>query len=693
MQNPHKSLAAAITASIALLSSPAWADTVGLWRFDEAAAAVGGAISAAENAASPGTLDALLANGAPLYSDDVPAAEIYDPVADLTYMNGFSFDASGPNSQLLTDDSEDLNSSFTVEFFIKISGEPTGYQSFLRRRQFADLSWQVDFDHGANLAFGRIRSRWDTPAGAPDDVAERDVDENVNFVVGPQGGVDAAKIYIDTGAKDELGMDVGPQNTGNPRDYVYDAASVNPNETDVALQGDGSNDVDEWHHVALTFDEVTGEVKMYFDYGLAQTRTLSDSEGDGYTHPSTGLLFGKLSGANYGMLIDEVRYSDAVLSPGSFLRAASSGGPSETVAHWRMDDPEAADGGAVSAVTNSASALHTATVRNGAPTYSADIPGTTIVDPASGTTFTNRFSLDASTANARLGAENDMAFDTSFTVEMFMKLTSEPPSFQPFLRRFEQSDLRWQVDFDHSTMGAFGRMRCRFDTPAGGIPDGMAENGVDENWNFVVGAVGGGAISEAQRIWVDTDAGDGLVASYDDAADWALDGDGLNDNPEWHHIALTFDETTGTIGFYFDYELMQTRTLSDSEGNGYTHPAGALEFGKMSSAEYGVLIDEVRYSKAILLPFEFLQVMSEPELPLAILGFEYNSETNEISVEWRSEPDKVYAIERSSDLRTPWFELSDDHPSAGEVTSYVDATLPADTPRIFYRVREVTQED
>ena len=50
---------------------------------------------------------------------------------------------------------------------------------------------------------------------------------------------------------------VGPQNTGNVSDYIYDTASPNPNELDVSLQGDGVNDDEDWHHVALTFDEDT----------------------------------------------------------------------------------------------------------------------------------------------------------------------------------------------------------------------------------------------------------------------------------------------------------------------------------------------------------------------------------------------------------------------------------------------------
>ena len=41
------------------------------------------------------------------------------------------------------------------------------------------------------------------------------------------------------------------------------------------------------------------------------------------------------------------------------------------------------------------------------------------------------------------------------------------------------------------------------------------------------------------RIFIDTDSGDGLVTSYDDETDWSLDGDGINDVSKWNHIAMT----------------------------------------------------------------------------------------------------------------------------------------------------------
>ena len=671
--------------TLAALIAPVSADTVGLWRFDEETATAGGSVLSAVNETAPGTLDAQVNTGAPLYSDDVPAAEIYDPVNDVTYPNGFSLDASGANANLSIPDDVSLNSSFTVEFFIKLSGEPANYETFLRRREAADLNWQIDFDHGANQIFGRLRSRWDTPAGGiPDNVAEAGVDENVNFVLGPGGNAAAPKVYIDTGAKDELGADVGPQNTGDPADYVYIAGSANPNEVDVALQGDGINDVDEWHHVALSFDETTGEAKIYFDYLLAQTRTLADTEGNGYTHPAANILFGKIAPGDYGLLIDELRYSDDILTPGSFLREPIEG-TGTTTAFWRMEEDGAVDGGDIISLDNEGSVLHTAAPVNGTPKYSKDVPGITIYDPVADVSYPNKFSLDATLANSRVGAGNDPAFDTSFTLESFIKVVGEPGSYHGFMRRWEANNSRWQVDFDHGNKGSFGRLRTRWDTPA-------AEAGTYENENFVNGALGGGGVPDSQRIWIDTDLGDAMITSYDDPVDWSLDGDGVNDLDEWHHLAVTFDQDTGEISFYYDYELMQQRTLLDSEADGYTHPASGFQFGKFAGQDYGLLLDEVRYSEGILTSFQFLQAVSAPSDALKITDITYDPNTNNPTLVWDSIPGRKYFLFRSADLSVApelWEELFDDEIADENTMSFEDTTLPPGTTKMFYYVREV----
>ena len=646
------------------------AETVGLWRFAEVGASVGQAMSTAENAAIPGLIDALATAGAPAYSDDVPAAEIFDPVTGVTYTNEWSFDASAAGSRLATSDVPELDGSFTIEFFLKVIGEPASYETFLRRFETSDLVWKLDFDHAPNLGFGKIRSRWDTPAGPPDGVAEAGVDENVNFVVRPQTNFDSDLIYIDTGAKDAAGLDVGPQNTGRAVDYVYDTASGNPNDADLALQGDGQNDLPEWHHVALSFDEVAQQVTLYLDYRLVRTRTLSDSQGDGYTHPAAGLEFGKFNGSTANLLFDEIRYSSGLLSPGEFLRDASFA-VDQVVGYWRLDDAGVMEGAAIAVALDSSGGSNDATIGNGTPVYSAEVPAPVIFDPLTRQNQPNGFSFDATGANARLRVANNESLNSSYTMEFFVKLVGEPNGYHPFVRRQESGDLRWQIDFDHAARGAYGRMRSRFDTP-------------NENSNFVTGPTGGGALAESLRFWIDTDPGDGLVASYDDPSDWSLDGDGVNDLPDWHHVALTFDEVAGVVSFYWDYQRTQTRTLSDSDANGYTHPDSFIEFGKFSGTDYVLLFDEIRYTGKVLPPAFFLRAGETINPELMITGVAVASSNGQATVSWASEVGQVYLVERSSDLIN-WNEVGS--PTAVDTTtSFEDLSPPVGASQVFYRV-------
>ncbi|MCP4849278.1 MAG: hypothetical protein GY899_15155 [Verrucomicrobiaceae bacterium] len=479
------------------LIAPVSADTLGHWRFDSGEAEADSQISVSENVANPGVHDAVSAGVAPLYSSDVPAGKIYDPVADVTLDNDYSMNAGAPNSRVRIADSEDFNTSFTMELFIKVIGEPNGYPSFVRRQEARDLGWQMDFDGNKNgLYYGRPRTRWDTPAGGiPDNVDEKNVDENVNFVVSTIGGKHAARIFVDTGAKDEAGADVGPQNTANIIDYIFNSASPNPTEQKASLQGDGINDDDRWHHLALTFDEDSGEISYFLDYVLTQKKTLSDSEANGYTHSAAFIDLGKLTNQPFGLLLDEIRYSGGVLSPGQFLRITGQEVNPATIAHWRMDGVGARDEGVISVVPNEVSPLRAAFRTTGEPVYSADVPGPIMIDPATETNLENAFSFNAATAYSRIGTVDDPQFNTSFTIEMFLKVTGEPKAYDSFMQRFEANDLRWQIDFDHNRNGSYGRARTRWDTPAGGISDNVAERDVDENFNFSVGPTGGGKCS------------------------------------------------------------------------------------------------------------------------------------------------------------------------------------------------------
>ena len=280
--------------------------------------------------------------------------------------------------------------------------------------------------------------------------------------------------------------------------------------------------------------------------------------------------------------------------------------PASTTAYWRLE--EGTNGSDVTAAVDSSGNGFGQSSRGGSPKYSDNVPGAYIFDPVSGLTSPNTLSLDASVANSRIRTVNDAAFNTSFTAEMFIQLTGEPASYHSFMRRVGSNTHRWQIDFDHGASGPFGRGRARLDTPDG------------DNSNFVVGPTGGATISGANRLWVDTPENDGNPASYSGDSDWATQGDGANDLPGWHHIAATLNTVTNEWSFYMDYQLMQTRTLVDTDSSGFVHPDALIEVGKGGGATYGTFIDEVRYSDGVLDPTQFLRATSIPEPSTALLS-------------------------------------------------------------------------
>ena len=284
--------------------------------------------------------------------------------------------------------------------------------------------------------------------------------------------------------------------------------------------------------------------------------------------------------------------------------ALSSSLPAITTAHWRLE--EGIIGADVTAALDSSGNGLNQSTKVGTPRYSANVPGAFIVDPVSSTVSANTMSLDVTVANSRINIPNNTAFNTSFTYEYFIQITGEPAGYHSYTRRNEADTNRWQLDFDHAAVGAYGRGRARMDTPDG------------DNVNFVVGPLGGAAIPGPQRLWVDTPTGDGDPASYT-GTDWATDGDGINDNLSWHHVAVTFDQDTLEWSFYFDYQLSQSRTLVDTDSSGYVHPNADLNIGKFGS-EYGTFLDEIRYSEGVLQTTEFLVATNVPEPSTALLG-------------------------------------------------------------------------
>ena len=60
-----------------------------------------------------------------------------------------------------------------------------------------------------------------------------------------------------------------------------------------------------------------------------------------------------------------------------------------------------------------------------------------------------------------------------------------------------------------------------------------------------------------------------------------------------------------------------------------------------------------------------------------------------VTVTWSSTAGAQYTVERSADLgATAWTSLTTNLAATGASTSYTDSTLPANTARMFYRIKQ-----
>ena len=292
---------------------PNAANLIGHWRMDEPGAVAGGTVGTVVNAANPGTNDGL-GNAAARFSADVPAPFVFDPVSSLHHANAFSLDAGAVNATVTVADHAALNTvngggqpAFTVEFFLKLTGEPVGYDTFARR--LADgagadsttvsdrQGWQMDIDSGTTRVngYGRARARMDMPGTPPP-------------VFNAVSAVNNTMLFVDT-----------PTGSGLTSDYTASPA-------DPQLDGNGVNDLSGWFLFALTYNGATRQMQTFLR--PADGNPASTSAGNVVTlatnlaHPTAPLVFGKFTANAYGLLVDEVRYSSGVLTPAQFLQTS-----------------------------------------------------------------------------------------------------------------------------------------------------------------------------------------------------------------------------------------------------------------------------------------------------------------------------------------------------------------------------------
>ncbi len=240
---------------------------------------VGGAASTVVTNANSPVLDGAAGGGAPmLYSSDLPAAAIYDPVSATVYGNSVALYTDNvfvqgvtPGNRVDVDDNTNappLHEPAAFSFEMFINATPESNSSVFRviaakRRTNGNYAW------GLMVANGQLVLRVDSDTGG-----------------------------------------TGQFNQG-----------VQSNKTTHGVLDDGN-----WHHIALTYDPTGNDgsplFRLYKDY--VQVATLAPANNGAIVYDGGVMTFGgRPDGNGFSGTLDEVRLSDSVLTSGEFLVATA----------------------------------------------------------------------------------------------------------------------------------------------------------------------------------------------------------------------------------------------------------------------------------------------------------------------------------------------------------------------------------
>ena len=379
-----------------------------------------------------------------------------------------------------------------------------------------------------------------------------------------------------------------------------------------AYYNDGTKKVNDgaWHHVAFTYDG--NKIAIYVDY---EPDTFSSS-GANRTYARTGAFasypsdtatwiggypdIGNASSNGYRRFpgcIDEVRISNAVLTPDQFLRLQPEANPasdSDEVLRIRFDsevgalnDQDVVDGkfGGVQAIFNAVSGAD------------ASVLDTTV--------FAGANVYDGIFANA--GVSNVASFCQ----------TTNAAGKAGFIKVPKTADALW--------------------------PDGVSRP--NTNLNYTVEAffktrrsspirqtvfkLGTGGYLAAQFIFGDDNHPHQADFCFNNNGAWNNLGTPASkplDDGNWHHVAFVSDASNRHVRVYCDYEQMGSKSgVTCMVSTGYSLFVGSKENGE--GQFFDGWIDDVRVTRRVLRPEEFLTthaVGSASPNPLLLARFEQN---------------------------------------------------------------------
>ena len=347
---------------------------------------------------------------------------------------------------------------------------------------------------------------------------------------------------------------------------------------------------DKWHHFAVTYraSSTGSELEGWVDYRSVGTLPLARTT----LAESQPVVFGaKLTanGETFPGKLCCIRVSDSALSADQFEVAAytlAKPAAEGTVFHWRF---EGVDGESLETV--SAEPIDFAFAQGfGTSAYGAPLPRRARAVRLSGREI---WSGDESHRACLIG---DNASCAEFFGRDNMTHTDEWAG-----SCLSASSLTAQAHPKTFSYEFFVKTR----NDSGVYPQLLAGCGIFDNeydWRLTLGSVAGGLGFACK-----TKTGGTFSASVDDA--------GLSDG-KWHHVALTYDDTTAAYKIYIDYEIRSSGVITDGLQwtKGFYYRNGRY----CGCRGFNGYLDEIRVSSRALGCEEFLHAVGGPGFQILI---------------------------------------------------------------------------
>ena len=166
----------------------------------------------------------------------------------------------------------------------------------------------------------------------------------------------------------------------------------------------------------------------------------------------------------------------------------------------------------------------------------------------------------------------------------------------------------------------------------------------------------------------------------------------------WTHIAMTFDSVTQTKSIWINGTLAASDVAAAQYSLNGTVEMEPLHIGAGQDDGlnfwFSGKIDDVGLFRVALSPDNINSIMTDgvggftgSSRALEITDIDLGPNPGEVTITFNSVNGAAYIIERSTNLApNSWDELTDNHASEGETTSFTDLDVPVGTTKLFYRV-------